>query len=157
VQRSGILAAVEMRSSLRDWGRRERRLTVLMACVLAVLASCGSTNSGDAATWDIHSDNSPSESAETILAYVVRLGCNGGVTGDVLKPIVNRSETDVVVTFRVAAISGVATCPSNQPVPVVVDLGEPIGHRVLVDGACSSGGEAGSTAACTDGGTRWKP
>ena len=82
------------------------------------------------------------EAATTITAYVTRLGCNTGRTGEVLKPTVTRSANDVVVTFRVAATSGVQRCPSNDGVRVVVDIGEPIGRRVLVDGACGPGGAA---------------
>ena len=133
-------------------------MTVLSGTALVLLSSCGAASKGDTAYWDLRPENSPTEAGNTITAYVSRLGCNGGVTGKVLKPSVKSTATKIVVTFRVAAVSGgFATCPSNQAVPVVVDIGEPIGRRVLVDGACGSGGEATSTAACRDGGIRWNP
>lgn len=146
-----------MRSVSRGLSCRGSGLSVFMVSVVTVLSSCGSTRSGDAATWDVHAENSPTGYARTFTAYVTRLGCSNGRTGDVLTPIVRRSQTEVVVTFTVAATSGFQLCPSNDAVPVVVDIGEPIGHRVLVDGACGPGGAALSLPPCHHGGTRWTP
>ncbi|CAB4785023.1 unannotated protein [freshwater metagenome] len=141
----------------RAWLSTTTAAWLLVACLVASLASCGSASSGDPAVWAIQSDSLPSESSTTFTAYVRRLGCNGGVTGDVLKPNVKRSVNAIVVTFRVAAVSGLQLCPANRSVPVVVNVGEPIGSRILVDGACSADATAKATASCDNGGTRWNP
>jgi len=71
---------------------------------------------------------------------------------------VRLGDTEIVVTFTVEAIApGGHTCPGNDEVPFIVDLGEAVGDRELVDGACLSGGEAASTSFCAQGGTRWTP
>ena len=80
-----------------------------------------------------------------------RLGCANGVTGEVLPPDVQVLDDRVVVTFEVAALGpGDATCPGNDLVPYTVELGEPIGDRMLIDGACLDGGPAATTSWCID-------
>jgi hypothetical protein len=86
-------------------------------------------------------------------AFVTRLDCNGGVTGEVLEPTVEVDNAEIVVTFTVKAAPG-GDCPTNDQVPFVVDVGQPIGARRLLDGACRPTGEAASTSFCEDGGVR---
>jgi hypothetical protein len=118
-----------------------------------------SRGDADPAVWLIRSREDVRSGSSTFTAQVSRLGCNGGVTGTVLHPTVKTDEAEVVVTFTVKpADSGAHTCQGNVPVPVAVHLGEAIGHRHLVDGACRSGAPASRTAWCVaDGSVRWKP
>ena len=127
-----------------------RRVSVLLCAALAALtvacgsepagsdpgsgpASSGSTGSGsagDAAVWGLGPDPRLAPRATTFTALVSRLGCNDGVTGEVLPPEIRRSGTEVVVTFSVTPKQdGPASCPGNDEVPFDVDLGEPLGER----------------------------
>ena len=110
----------------------------------------------EAAVWSIKANKDVTSASRTFTAYVTRLGCNSGVTGKVLQPTIEKSNTRVVVTFTVeAATPGGHTCQGNNQVPMVVDLGEALGQRQLVDGACRSGAEAATTAYCVGGSVRW--
>jgi hypothetical protein len=96
--------------------------------------------------------------ASTFIAQVSRLGCHGGETGEVLRPGVVVTADEVVVTFTVQVDVGTFTCPGNDQVPYEVDLGQPLGDRIVRDGACSPGAEAATTSLCSeDGGVRWRP
>jgi len=111
----------------------------------------------ETAVWSIRSAGDVTSASRVFTAYVTRLSCNGGVTGPVLQPTIEKLDTRVVVTFTVEAVApGGHTCQGNDEVPVVVDLGEALGDRQLVDGACRSGGEAATTAYCADGSVRWR-
>lgn len=113
---------------------------------------------GDAAVWDVDPTALPSADSSAFTAMVTRLGCNNGVTGTVLRPVVALTDSEVTVTFTVdAAGPGDRTCQGNDAVPSDVDIGEPIGRRVLVDGACAAGEEAATTSFCADSsGVRWR-
>jgi plastocyanin len=115
-----------------------------------------SEGSSETAVWSIRSAQDVTSASRVFTAYVTRLSCNGGVTGRVLEPTIEKVDTRVVVTFTVEALPGPHACPGNDQVPIVVDLGEPLGNRQLVDGACRSGGQAATTAFCADGSVRWK-
>jgi hypothetical protein len=114
---------------------------------------------GDPATWTLDPARLPVPADTTFTAEVTRLGCHGGETGRVLRPGVVATDTEVIVTFTVeAAESGEYTCQSNDAVAATVDIGEPIGDRALVDGACRPNGDAGTTSFCIeDGGVRMPP
>jgi hypothetical protein len=99
-------------------------------------------------------------SSTSFTANVIRLECSGGITGEVLAPKIVLSESEIVVSFSVAPLpqgEGEYTCPGNPPVPYVVELGEPIGARQLIDAACRPGGVAERTTWCADGDARWSP
>jgi hypothetical protein len=111
---------------------------------------------GDAAVWDVDPAALPSANSTSFTANVSRLGCNGGMTGTVLRPGVRLEETRIVITFTVEADPDGGDCPSNDWVPYQVDLGEPIGSRALVDGSCIDESEAATTSHCSeDAGIRW--
>ena len=115
-------------------------------------------DTGDAAVWVAAANQDLTTSSKSFTAQVTRLGCNGGVTGQVLKPSVQIGQSNIVVTFTVERrAAGAARCPSNDQVPYVVDIGEPIGNRKLLDGACLADGEAKSTSFCVGGAVRWSP
>ncbi|MEM9656700.1 MAG: hypothetical protein AAGA65_31790 [Actinomycetota bacterium] len=88
------------------------------------------------------------------IALVSRLGCSGGRTGEIWQPDLVLDDDQVVITFFVEPFEGDATCPGNDEVPYVVDLGQVLGDRELVDGACLAG-RAASTTYCSDDGLRW--
>jgi hypothetical protein len=119
-------------------------------------------STGATATWNIEPPLGPAQHitsrSKSFTAYVTRLGCSGGETGTVLKPTVDRGETEITVTFKVNALPpGAYTCQGGNPVPFAVDLGLPIGNRRLIDGACRPGAEATGTSWCADGSVRWQP
>lgn len=112
---------------------------------------------GDVAVWSLSTDADVTGSSESFTALVDRLDCNGGVTGEVLEPSIEVDEVTIVVTFTVESVTpGTQTCPSNDTVAFLVNVGQPIGQRVLVDGACLTD-RARTTSFCTEGGTRWQP
>ena len=49
-------------------------------------------------------------------------------------PRVSKSRTQIVISVRVEALTGLQQCPGNPSTPVTVDLDEPVGHRALMDG-----------------------
>lgn len=111
---------------------------------------------GDAAIWVVDAAAPPSEGSDSFAALVTRPACSGGVTGEVYEPVLTIGETEIVVTFTVEPLPpGQYTCPSNDVVAYVVDVGEPVGRRDLVDGACVTG-EAASTSVCSNGPLRWR-
>jgi hypothetical protein len=122
---------------------------------VSLIAGCNSGQDGDPATWTI-TDGAITSETQQFEALVTRLGCAGGVTGEVLEPDISLGADDVTIEFAVDSISGDQSCPDNDQVAVNIDLGEPIGDRSLVDGACSIR-EAATTLFCTDEGVRWTP
>jgi hypothetical protein len=115
------------------------------------------TEQGDTAVWTIENSAVVSPIATSFVAEVSRLGCSNGVTGMVFDPLITASPSDIVVIFEVESLPpGEYTCPGNDLVSVDVDLGEPIGNRNLIDGACLEG-EAVTTSFCEGGPIRWQP
>ena len=116
------------------------------------------TVNGDAAVWNLGPSSSIDRSSTTFTALVSRLGCNSGVTGKVLAPDIESSESAVVVTFSVVpAEPGGGNCQGNKEVAYEVVLEEPLLDRELVDGQCLPGGEAVTTSLCVPDSTRYKP
>lgn len=118
-----------------------------------VLTGCAS-GAAETGTWELRSTPSP-KSTEVALV-VSRLECAGGVTGEVLSPVVRIEDERVVIETPVADNgSDDGECPGNDAVPVTVRLAEPLGDRALVDGACLDGEAAGLTMC--DQPERWRP
>jgi hypothetical protein len=72
------------------------------------------------------------------IALVTELACTGGQSseGRVSEPDVQYNEDAVVVTFSVRSlVQGAAACPSNPATAIRVTLDEPLGDRMLLDGA----------------------
>ena len=139
------------------------RLACAVACLALVAATCGEATDGvDAegsrAVWFIDSANPPTSEDHSFTALVSRVGCNSGVTGPVDKPVVDVTDSMIVISFTVEP-SNEGTCPGNDSVPYLVDLGQPIGDRELVDGACKRGGGAETTSHCDapNDPVRWRP
>lgn len=106
------------------------------------------------ATWQV-TDGSAVNGDDTKLAIgVTRLGCANGETGEISDVDVQLGDDQVAVRARVEPPPGSAyNCLGNDMVEVQVDLGEPIGDRMLVDGACEHP-RAATTSAC-DTDVRW--
>ena len=106
---------------------------------MVLLASACGSGDGDPAVWAVDPTSPTTESSQTFTALVMRIGCAGGRTSEVFDPNIDADDDEIIITFTVAPISGDQECPSNDAVPFVVELDEPIGDRRLVDGACRSG------------------
>lgn len=126
--------------------------------VTAVLASgCSLFNDEAAATWDLAPDQTLDANTTTFTALVGRLGCNGGVTGEVNDPAIELTDDQVVITFSVSPGEPYsATCQGNDQVATEVELPGAIGDLELVDGECAST-EATSTEPCQPSGVRYTP
>ena len=109
------------------------------------------------AIWTLGPGDDLTSASTSFTASVTRMSCHGGVTGTVLTPTIEEDDAAVVVTFALeAAPPGIIhACPSNDFVPVVVDLSEPLGERPLIDGGCRLTNIA-QTMWCDDGSVRWK-
>jgi hypothetical protein len=55
--------------------------------------------------------------------------------GRILDPIILYTEDAIVITVPVLSIKGIRDCPSNPPAEITIELTEPIGDRVLLDGS----------------------
>lgn len=111
---------------------------------------------GDVGNWKITSDQDISTETTSFIIDVWRLACSNGETGEILDPIVDMQEEQIVIYARVAALpDGAYNCPGNDLVPATITLEQPIGERPLVDGECLQG-EASTTAFCLES-VRWNP
>lgn len=117
------------------------------------------TLEGDPAFWILDPGSEVSARSTAIEVLVSRLACNSGITGEILGPQVAASATKITVTFAVSPDSDGGFCVFNDQVPVRVDLGGPIGERVLVDGGCLGPRSPDGDATCNgqEGGppVRW--
>lgn len=110
---------------------------------------------GDTATWQFAVPDTVDVETTALTLEVTRLGCSGGVTGDLLTPWIVYEDDRIVIQIDAEPLGdGAYDCQGNDAVPVEVELEEPIGDRELVDGACLEG-DATTTAACEGGAVRW--
>ncbi|MGJ9412366.1 hypothetical protein ACHAAC_06615 [Aeromicrobium sp. CF4.19] len=115
----------------------------------------GERSGASPAVWKLADRGSLQASTRSVDVLVARIDCNSGLTGKVLEPHVLRDDTEIVITFEVSPkIEGAATCQSNDLEPYVVDLGEALGDRTLVDGQCAPGGPAEALRVCDP--RRWE-
>lgn len=131
-----------------------------MSALVVILASgCGvGTGGSAAATWTIAPNQEVDAETSKFTVLVTRLGCNGGVTGEVQQPDVRHDDEEVVLTFAVKPDEpSSATCQGNDQVPYDVTLEEPLGDRKLVDGQCASNAEARDTSFCQPEDVRYSP
>lgn len=136
------------------------------AALVAMLAGCtggslvdsgevGADGDNAPAVWELASERRLDDSATSFTVLVSRLGCNSGVTGTVNSPTIVLFETEVVVTFSVSpGEPEIADCRGNDQIPYEVTLPEPLGERVLIDGACEKGG---GLVVCESRGIRYSP
>jgi hypothetical protein len=124
---------------------------------VAIRTNSAGIELGDGAVWMVSPGMVTSDSTE-VVAEVRRLGCAGGMTGRVLEPKVVVRGDEIVITFEVATPIGRLNtgivCASNDVKSFVVNLGEPVGDRRLVDGACERRSPVRDPW-CADDGVRW--
>jgi hypothetical protein len=145
-------------------GSMERTLWALVLAVAAVtLAGCVAAPppppppGPSVGIWELSDIDAVDATTERIDVEVTRLECSGGVTGEVLEPVVTLEADRILIRTDVAPLpDGAYTCQGNDRVPVTIELGEPIGDRELVDAACLDEAAA-STGFCQDDGVRWVP
>jgi len=87
------------------------------------------------ATWVLA--ETPGPAATTILVNANERNCASGQPpeGREVVAAVISDDVSVTVTILVEPVQGGAECPSNPDFPFTVDLGEPLGDRVLFDGS----------------------
>lgn len=122
------------------------------------IPSDGPEQVGDLGTWVLLDPGQVTSASTEITIGVTRLDCSSGVTGEVLEPVVEYTDSHVIIRADVAVIDHnlPQTCQGNDEVPVAVKLSEPIGDRPLVDAACLAG-DAVTTSFCAEGPVRWRP
>lgn len=119
------------------------------AAIVLALAGCGILPGATSpAVWELAPEQAVDAETTTLSVLVTRVACNSGVTGSVNEPSIDRADGELVITFTVSpGDPPAAECPSNDLVEYVIELDEPIGDRVLVDGACRTTGAA-DTVSC---------
>jgi hypothetical protein len=78
----------------------------------------------------------PDPTATAIPIEVYAQGCASGepATGRVAEPEIAYDDDAVVVTMRIIPPMGDQSCPSHPPTPFTLELDEPLGDRLLLDG-----------------------
>lgn len=136
-------------------GMRAGLSTAAAFAGILLLAGCQQAERGETAVWELADPALVSAESTDLDVLVTRVACASGVTGAVRAPQVSYERDHVVVTIDVEPLPGDAyDCQGNDAVPVVVRLSEPLGARLLVDGACADP-EAADTSFCRDEGIRW--
>jgi hypothetical protein len=77
----------------------------------------------------------PSPDDRTVALHVHERACASGQAAEGRVELVTLEETsdEVRLLVGVRGLGGAQTCPSNPPTPFTVELGEPLGDRVVVD------------------------
>jgi hypothetical protein len=109
------------------------------------------------ARWAPAPDADVGPEVTTIPILVNEMECASGQSaeGRVLEPAVDYRDDAVVVTVRVIPLGGAQTCPGNPNTPASLELTEPLGERVLLDGGAIPPAPpvlTGSTQGATTGG-----
>ncbi len=89
------------------------------------------------AAWAFDPDQpEPDATTQVFDALVTEMSCNSGKPADgrIVGPQIVKTAETVLVFFAVRPRPGAHDCPSNPATRVTVDLGEPLGNRVLLDG-----------------------
>lgn len=89
------------------------------------------------ATFQLDPENPPDADSTTIHVLATERECASGKppTGRQVVPVVVESETSLDVTILVESPRGDQSCPSNPAFPFTVELGAPLGDRVIRDSA----------------------
>lgn len=140
---------------MRSHRKARFALVASAGLLLAFLTGCATSDSeapspnletdyadlpGDAAVWRLAPESDIDPDDNYLSTEVMRVDCADGVTGEVLDPVVEYKETQIVITQRVESLPpGGYTCPGNNLVPTQIELTEKIGDRELVDGECLYG------------------
>jgi hypothetical protein len=86
--------------------------------------------------WRIDADSHPARGSSTFPIEVMERACASGQPADgrIADPIVEYGEDAITITIPVRPVEGGATCPGNPWTAFVVELDEPVGDRLLLDG-----------------------
>jgi hypothetical protein len=92
---------------------------------------------GPASWWLNPAAAAPTPASMSIRALVLEESCASGKTpeGRVEPPRIEPTDGEITITFEFRRRPGGQDCPSNPPFPVTIKLPEPLGGRVLLDGA----------------------
>ena len=103
------------------------------------------------AFWQIPSADLPSDDATHFTASVMSVQCGGG---PIITTQVSTEADRIIVTLAQEPLPGAHQCVGLPPEPYVVEIGEPIAGRKLIDGACLQTPTA-SGGLCDADGVRW--
>ena len=138
---------------LRSWAASA---TIVALGSFAVVA-CSGDPAPTTGVWEVSTDEQVGQSTTSFAAAVSNVECTSGRVPVVEDVDVSTSESEVVVTVMVRGHHGYQDCQGTPPAPYTIDLGEPLGQRVLVDGGCGEGQRAHGTALCPEGAIRYEP
>ncbi len=87
------------------------------------------------AVWFLPGEFVPDPAATSITVLVYEQGCTSGqgAEGNTAPPQVEVTPTQVRITVATYIRKGSQFCPNHPTAPLVVDIGQPLGNRELVD------------------------
>ena len=105
---------------------------------MVVMSGCGVGSPAEVgpATWAFAPGQDIGPETSEFVAMVTEGACASGQSSEdrIAEQQLDLEPGRIVVTFRVRRLDGVQECPGNPPSAVQVDLGEPLGDRLLLDG-----------------------
>ncbi len=90
------------------------------------------------ATWVLDpTEPAPGPESTSFAALVTEMACASARAADdrIQPPEVVSTPDVVLVTFGVRPLGGAQSCPGNPSTRIIVELDEPLGERLLVDGS----------------------
>ncbi|WP_144121311.1 hypothetical protein [Catellatospora sichuanensis] len=110
-------------------------MTAVVLALAAALATGGCGTEGSLAPWRL-AGTPPAPSATSVDILVTEMACNGGRSADgrIADPEISYEDDRIVVTMRTVPRGGANTCQENPETPYRLELDEPLGDRVLMDG-----------------------
>ncbi len=87
------------------------------------------------ATWFLPAGFVPDPAATSVEVLVDEQGCTSGegAESNTAEPVVEVTDDEVRIAVSTFVRRGPQTCPGHPLAPLVVDLGQPLGDRALVD------------------------
>jgi hypothetical protein len=87
--------------------------------------------------WELAPGAGPTPETTTLTVLVTELACASGQSaeGRVTEPALAYDGASVTIYFAVETLPGNHTCQGNPPLAAEVELAEPLGERVLLDGS----------------------
>tara|TARA_R100000306_G_scaffold52139_1_gene49048 strand:- start:258 stop:713 length:456 start_codon:yes stop_codon:yes gene_type:complete len=147
------------RPNARIEGRRTLQTVwrgLLTVLLLALGAGC-STTGESVGVWDVADGEELSPDTTSFQALVNNVQCTSGREPVVEDVLVESDASSMTVTVMVRSYDGDQDCQGTPPVSHVIDLGERLGDRVLIDGGCLPGQQGRDTALCPPDEIRFSP